>query len=349
MKNHKKIEKNKQKNKEKIKENEPKSEFLKDEIVLKNRKIDYISFLKEKQFTRSILPETNILMRRFWIDLALFLGVGLVLVIIQIILHNSLLFIAAIFSLCALYLVYFFVYFYPKFKKIRKLENTITFSMYDYEKLKDFNYTKIFYDFSNSIAFKVTERGLRTASLNEIYSGNVIENDTRDELNDLPDVTISYEDLNLIATPVFRKKGEAVTLYLHSQMKKSLVEKINAEVAEFLYRQNSNNLVKHYAELNEEEKQDMAEHFADYFKKKYKNSSAPYGEISVSGELKELIKNEKFLKRNLYFELDVGLYNELKKYNVKIENLENARAEINKKRAEILGKDIREQVKFNNI
>ena len=65
--------------------------------------------------------------------------------------------------------------------------------------------------------------------------------------------------------------------------------------------------------------------------------------------MKELIKNEKFLKRNLYFELDVGLYNELKKYNVKIENLENARAEINKKRAEILGKDIREQVKFNNI
>ncbi len=175
-------------------------------------------------------------------------------------------------------------------------------------------------------------------SKNKDENSNASENEQNEQEKSL---IIPYSELNFIATPVFRKSGDLVSIYVHSRMSTEFMAKTNEQIAKDLAQTSDKDFAEFYSKLDERERRKFNKGFIKNLKKQNKKAGNDYTFENMQAEIKNCILEDKFFSQNIYFTLDANLYKALMNNNIEVENLDSALAEVCNKREELLNKQKR--------
>lgn len=175
-------------------------------------------------------------------------------------------------------------------------------------------------------------------SKNKDENSNSSENEQSEQEKSL---IIPYSELNFIATPVFRKFGDLVSIYVHSRMSTEFMAKTNEQIAKDLAQTSDKDFAEFYSKLDERDRRKFNKGFIKNLKKQNKKVGNNFTFENMQAEIKNSILEDKFFSQNIYFTLDANLYKALMNNNIEVENLDSALAEVRNKREELLNKQKR--------
>ncbi len=175
-------------------------------------------------------------------------------------------------------------------------------------------------------------------SKNKDENSNSSENEQTEQEKSL---IIPYSELNFIATPVFRKFGDLVSIYVHSRMSTEFMAKTNEQIAKDLAQTSDKDFAEFYSKLDERDRRKFNKGFIKNLKKQNKKVGNDFTFENMQAEIKNSILEDKFFSQNIYFTLDANLYKALMNNNIDVENLDSALAEVRNKREELLNKQKR--------